>query len=66
MNKRSFFKRAMGFVACVALAPEIAFGVRLRMPAFEFPKPTGFKLERIWIATDYMGELEWHNIDTLP
>lgn len=31
MTKRTFFKRAMAMVACVALAPEIAFGVRLRM-----------------------------------
>lgn len=37
MTKRSFFKQAMAMVACVALAPEIAFGVRLK-PLPEPPK----------------------------
>lgn len=64
MTKRTFFKSIMGAVACVALAPEIAFGVRLKTPVWSPPEPTGFKLERIWVATDYMGEVEWHSIDT--
>jgi hypothetical protein len=35
MTKRIFFKSIMGAVAAVALAPEIAFGVRLKMPVPE-------------------------------
>lgn len=75
MTKRSFFKSLMGAVAAVALAPEIAFGVRLKMP--EAPKDNIWWLwvdgnNSHWLLTeDYVerwkhAEIELRNAHMRP
>lgn len=54
MTKRSFFKSIMGVVATIALAPEIAFRVKLEMPkAVQYWEINGqrYRVEQICLTS---------------
>lgn len=66
-GRRTFFKRLASVVACVALAPEIAFRAKLELPTHEDYKPCIKGIIEQFQECKHLPEvqLDWREISEL-